>query len=107
MDDIEEIKKLLIRITNAVESISNYLTESNLQIKKVNKNINNLSVKSDSKAIESNDFSEIEDFLKSKKIIVKSVKKEDEADEVLDKISIFMGKRYSNIKTLYNNIKRN
>ena len=54
-----------------------------------------------------NDPSEIIGFLLTKDIKVKNVKPEDEADDVLDSISLFLGDRYSKVKKIYDLIKRN
>jgi len=49
----------------------------------------------------------IEDFLLSRNVSIKYIPSEEEADEILDKISIFMGNRYSLIKPFYEQIKYN
>ncbi|NPA14970.1 MAG: hypothetical protein GXO44_00300 [Deferribacteres bacterium] len=54
-----------------------------------------------------NDFSEIEEYLNSRGIRIKNIRPEGEADEVLDRIAFFMGNRFSHIKDLYRQIKRN
>lgn len=50
---------------------------------------------------------EIQEFLRSKGIQIKSIREEKESDEVLDKIAMFMGERYSDIKNFYGKIKSN
>jgi len=50
---------------------------------------------------------EIERFLLTHNVSIKNIPPEEEADEILDKISIFMGYRYSLIKPFYKQIKYN
>ncbi len=112
MDDMKDIKIVLERIANALESIAHNLSayrESNRNNEKFQKT-QDCTQKSIDRAIEMkfiNDFSEIEKFLNSKNIHIKSVRNENEADKFLDKIAFFMGNRYSHIKSLYKHIKRN
>ena len=49
---------------------------------------------------------DIEEFLNSRGIKIKTLKAEDSADDVLDSISLFMGNRFSHIKGLLQEIKR-
>lgn len=104
---MEEIKSILDRIAKALETIADYLIDKQVAINKENKNsFYKLSyIKTDENEFV-NDFSEIEEFLNSKNIKIKSIKDEDEEDEILDKIALFMGNRYSHIKNLYQHIKR-
>lgn len=51
------------------------------------------------------DSTEIQDFLISKGIQIKTVPSEQEGDESLNKIAIFMGNRYSRIRKFYDKLK--
>ncbi len=53
-----------------------------------------------------NDIQDIEEFLNSKNIRIKTLKENDDADSVLDKIALYIGKRYSLVKDLMMNMKR-
>lgn len=53
-----------------------------------------------------NDIQDIEEFLNSKNIRIKALKENDDADSVLDKIALYIGKRYPLVKDLIMNIKR-
>ncbi len=109
MDDVNEIKILLERIANALETIASslniYLKTSKNNNHKLQKNQDLTEINKERYFI--NDFSEIEEFLNSKNIRIKNIREEDESDEILDKMAFFMGNRYPYIKTLYQNIKRN
>ncbi|WP_353683282.1 hypothetical protein V4D30_05250 [Thermodesulfovibrio sp. 3907-1M] len=107
MNDIEDIKALLNRIAKALETIADYLNDKQVARSKENKDaFDSLSSVETDKNKFVNDFSEIEEFLNSKNIRIKSIKEEEESDEILDKIALFMGDRYSHIKNLYQHIKR-
>ena len=92
MDDMKEIKILLERIANALESIAHNLgtyREASKNNDKFQKTQNHTKR---TREIEfTNDFSEIEDFLNSKNIHIKNIREEDESDEILDKIAFFYG----------------
>ncbi|MDI6604252.1 MAG: hypothetical protein QME35_03795 [Thermoanaerobacteraceae bacterium] len=81
MNDIEEIKSLLERIAKSLEGIVDYLNN-----KEVEKNTENKKIieKDEHKLVNDSSESEIEKFLNSKNIKIKSIKKEDESDTVLD-----------------------
>ncbi len=105
------IEKLLERIAVALESISDKL---NMSVVKYNDTQNYFKPKRESEtdsigdkkiSIEIDNANIIE-FLEQKNITVKFVKPQDEIDEVLDSISLFMGDRYSRIKKIYNLIKK-
>lgn len=104
MDNEKEMKELLERIADALETIANCLSNGSKTSQKKN-NKHNINEEFSDNFI--NDFSEIEEFLRSKNISIKSVREEDEADKVLDRIALFMGNRYSNIKNLYQKMKKN
>ncbi len=55
----------------------------------------------------SNDITPILQFLAARNIKIKSYQTIDETDEILDNIAIFIGNKYSKIKKLYDNIRRN
>jgi len=108
MNDMENIKVLLERIAKALETIADYL--SNKQVARSKKNKDPLDRLSSIRTDENkfvNDFSEIEKFLNSRNIRIKSIKEEEESDEILDRIALFMGNRYSHIKNFYQCVKRN
>ena len=53
-----------------------------------------------------NDIQDIEEFLNSKNVRIKTLKESEEADSVLDRIALYIGKRYPLVKDLIMNIKR-
>ena len=105
----EELIKVLERIAFALEKIADSLNKD-----KINKNyfvepsvtmFDENKVEIQREAIK--DRKVIEDFLLSRNVSIKYIPPEKEADEILDKISIFMGNRYSLIKPFYEQIKYN
>jgi hypothetical protein len=105
----EELIKVLERIAFALEKIADSLNKD-----KINKNyfvepsvtmFDENKVEIQREAIKDREV--IEDFLLSRNVIIKYIPPEEEADEILDKISIFMGNRYSLIKPFYEQIKYN
>jgi len=105
----EELIKVLERIAFALEKIADSLNKD-----KINKNyfvepsvtmFDENKVEIQREAIK--DRKVIEDFLLSRNVSIKYIPSEEEADEILDKISIFMGNRYSLIKPFYEQIKYN
>jgi len=112
--ELNNIEKYLERIAIALEKISDKIDinpNDNVNRNLVNGGIDSKRVSNEEEtfveATHKNDNSEIIEFLSSKNISVKTVKPEDEADDVLDNISLFMGERYSKIKRVYDLIKRN
>jgi len=106
--NVEKIEIYLARIADALEKISEKIDNENTTsvIETINniegtvietENISNIFIK---------DNSELIRFLNSKNINVKVVKPEDEADDIMDNIALFMGNRYSKIKKIYDLIKR-
>lgn len=59
----------------------------------------------DEQTIQVNDINPIFRFLTERNIQVKTFQTDEEIDEVLDNIALFMGNRYNRIKKVYNSIK--
>jgi hypothetical protein len=53
------------------------------------------------------DRNELQDFLKTRGIQIKSIPPRQECDDILDRLAMFMGNRYSSIEKLYARIKSN
>jgi hypothetical protein len=104
----EELLKILERIASALEKISDILNKENIDIPK-NSVIEESFSTEDKDKIENEVIKErqhlIEDFLSSRKVIIRHIPPEDEADEILDRISIFIGNRYNLIKPFLQQIK--
>lgn len=106
----DQLLSVLERIASALEKIANHLN-SPIQTKAHTYHNHTpgphppLDLSDESTFI--NDTSDLEKFLNSKGVSIKHIREEDEADEVLDKIALFMGDRYSLIKKVYELIKRN
>lgn len=109
MNNEEELLKILKRIAIALEKISESLVkEVNYKIQdnrgeESSSTLINVSIPNDKEAnVEIKSVKErqkiIKDFLSSRNIEIKYIPPEDEADEILDKISIFMGNRFNLIK---------
>ena len=109
MVDINKLGEILERIANSLEVIAEYC-RSKMEMKGANireGNIMNNEVEFPSSELKvANDISKIEEFLHSRGIRIKSLRKEDNEDEVLDRIAFFMGERYSYIKEFYLYLKR-
>ncbi len=106
MGDLEDIKRLLERIADSLEEIAKAIKAKDKERKFI-KGTEEEKSESTETIDFVNDFSEIEEFLNSKGIRIKTIKEEEEYDEVLDRIALFMGNRFSQIKDLYKLIKRN
>jgi hypothetical protein len=100
------IEETFERIASALERIANVL--ESLEVKN-NQKLMALKPSLDEGLDEKefvNDIQDIEEFLNSKNIRIKSFKEIEDADGVLDKIALFIGKRYLFVKDLLMNVKR-
>jgi len=112
----ENFEKYIERIAIALERIANAITEKNIIISDVNdetidvnlekNNYANNNIEENNSEVIENDNTSLIEFLNSKNITVKYIKPEDEADKILDNIALFMGDRYTQIKKIYDLIKR-
>lgn len=108
----EELLKILERIASALEKISDCLNK-NHPIEGVNNKedigITQESISDDKIKAEFEEIKErqnlIKDYLLSRGITIKHIPVEDEADEVLNRISIFIGNRYNLIRPFLEQIK--
>ncbi len=101
MSDLGEVKQLLERIALALESIAESLSAERSQKTWRRASTSEQAVEGSHPAPQ-----EIETFLNQRGIRIKHVKVEEEADEVLDRIALFMGRKYQHIRDLYTLLKR-
>ncbi|BBE31751.1 hypothetical protein OSSY52_18920 [Tepiditoga spiralis] len=102
---MKKLEDVLERIANSLEEISNSLkTTSNINTQNIilKKEI----IKKEENIIEIPRKNEIEEFLNSKNIQIKTLKTEKNED-VLDNIAYFMGEKYENIEPILKLLKRN
>jgi hypothetical protein len=111
-----KIIELLERIATSLEKIADSIDSNDSKKRdKAKSSFKNLDVISlqdikdkSSKSSTSVERSQsIELFLTSKGISIKALRKEDESDEVLDNIALFIGDRFTLVKKLYRKIKKN
>lgn len=110
MKENNELIEVLNRIADSLEKVANnYKNKNIISLKNTltyigsESNLDKGTIKYDNFINKKND---IENFLLQKGIIIKTRKNEDSSDEILDRISLFMGSRYSLIKKVYEPIKR-
>ncbi|NOZ85723.1 MAG: hypothetical protein GXP49_05590 [Deltaproteobacteria bacterium] len=104
----DKLFQILERIAVALEKIALNITTNHISCSQISeKKTKDTEIEKISEDFFINDISEIEEFLNSKGVSIKVIKKEDDADEILDNIAFFMGNRYKYIKKLYSLIKRN
>lgn len=114
----EQLIGYLERITVALERISDFLSQSGNGVISINRNQvesfkKSLNEDSNEKTVDAtkddldnvNRICIIENYLNERKIKIKMIPQEDEADQYLDKIAVFMGKRYGLIKNFLEQIK--
>lgn len=108
----EELLKILERIASALEKISEALNKENRDIvpNSIIAENSHTFVNKDTSQVKAETIKEnpsiLEDFLLSRGVTIKNIPEEEEADETLDKISIFMGNRYSLIRPFIEQIKQ-
>lgn len=113
MEENKELIQVLNRIADSLEKIANNCNCSNKNIVHLKNTLTNnkleINLDKDKENLNSNNWvnnkNEIEAFLLQRGIKIKTIKSEDDSDEILDKISLFMGNRYSLIKKIYEPIK--
>ena len=105
----EKLINILERIAVALEKISNKETvvnsifdSSNRQVLEESETTNEIQ---DEQTIQINDINPILRFLAERNIQVKTFQTDEEIDDVLDNIALFMGNRYNRVKKIYNSIK--
>jgi len=111
--DNEKLINILERIAASLEKIaenSTYNLKSNtisdfkkLKETSVSENIEDTNKKEEKPV---NDINQILRFLADRNIQIKTFQTDEEVDDVLDNIALFMGNRYNKIKKVYNTIKR-
>lgn len=108
----EKLINILERIAVALEKIAHQEMQNNISFvnskEQIVKNLelkNNDEFEEEEENIHINDINPILRFLSEKNIQVKTFQTDEEIDDVLDNISLFMGSRYNNIKRVYNLIK--
>lgn len=107
----EKLINILERIAVALEQISGKGTiinsesnSSNGQVIEQSETINDLEIENE-QTTQVNDINPIFRFLADRNIQVKTFQTDEEIDDVLDNIALFMGNRYNRIKKVYNAIK--
>lgn len=103
----DKLFNILERIAVALERIANKNTDNNPTLNSVSeKDLEQIKETNDvDLVIQENDINPILRFLTERNIQVKTFQIEEEVDEVLDNIALFMGNRYTNINRVYNLIK--
>lgn len=114
--DNERLISILERIAKALETIAgknSFTIPLNVNSERQNNNefnnstTTNLEETNEEDLISVNDVNPIFRFLADKNIQVKTFQTDEEIDDVLDNIALFMGNRYNKVKKVYNTIKRN
>lgn len=109
MDD--KLIELIERIANALEKIADTLYLSkNLEFTEPNIVAENEAITFDLENEineEVNDINPIFRFLSDKNIQVKKFQTDEDIDDILDNVALFMGNRYNKVKKVYNSIKSN
>lgn len=110
--DNERLINILERIATALEKIaeknsSTLPLNTNSELQNINENNNSINSEeiNEQEIIPVNDVNTIFRFLADKNIQVKTFQTDEEIDDVLDNIALFMGNRYNRIKKVYNAIK--
>jgi len=105
----EKLINILERIAVALENIAGKETIKNSIIDSSNEQVFEQSETIDEivneQVIQINDINPIFRFLADRNIQVKTFQTDEEIDDVLDNIALFMGNRYNRIKKVYNSIK--
>lgn len=105
----EKLINILERIAVALENIAGKETIKNSIIDSSNEQVFEQSETIDEivneQVIQVNDINPIFRFLADRNIQVKTFQTDEEIDDVLDNIALFMGNRYNRIKKVYNSIK--
>lgn len=107
----EKLINILERIAVALEKIAGKETLINSVSKSSNGQVIEQTVKTNDleiengQAIQTNDINPIFRFLSERNIQVKTFQTDEEIDDVLDNIALFMGNRYNKVKKVYNAIK--
>jgi hypothetical protein len=97
-----EVLQVLERIANSLEKIADALAQEPRKTARTRK----FTVKNGENSLNSNYSNLIVDFLASHQIQIKTIPPEQETDEILDQIALFMGNRYGTIKKVYEPIKK-
>lgn len=110
--DNERLINILERIATALEKIaeknsSTLPLNTNSELQNINDNNNSINSEeiNEQEIIPINDVNTIFRFLADKNIQVKTFQTDEEIDDVLDNIALFMGNRYNRVKKVYNTIK--
>jgi len=110
--DNERLINILDRIATALEKIaeknsSTLPLNTNSELQNINENNNSINSEeiNEQEIIPVNDVNTIFRFLADKNIQVKTFQTDEEIDDVLDNIALFMGNRYNRVKKVYNTIK--
>lgn len=107
----EKLINILERIAVALEKIAGKETlinsvsnSSNGQVIEQTVKTNDLEIEN-GQTIQTNDINPILRFLSERNIQVKTFQTDEEIDDILDNIALFMGNRYNKVKKVYNAIK--
>ena len=101
---LERIAVALEKIADKKNIINSVFNSSNGQVVEQYETINDLEIENE-QTIQVNDINPIFRFLSERNIQVKTFKTDEEIDDVLDNIALFMGNRYNRVKKVYNSIK--
>lgn len=99
---LERIALALEKIADKEIIVNKIFDSSNKQVLEQPKKTNKIE---NEQTIQVNDINPIFRFLAERNIQVKTFQTEEEIDDVLDNIALFMGNRYNKIKKVYNSIK--
>lgn len=99
---LERIAVALEKIADQVTAVNPVFDRSNGRILKQSGTTNESNKE---QTIQANDINPILRFLADRNIQVKTFQTDEEIDDVLDNIALFMGNRYNRIKKVYNSIK--
>ena len=109
MENETQIATLLERIAIALEKIADSLTETNQS--KIQPDTIDAESRVSPEPVEAmspnNDITRLRNFLASRGISIKTIHPEQESDETLDKIALFIGNRFESVKRVLDSIKAN
>jgi len=109
LEDKPEITTLLERMAIALEKIADLLDVKDLPKIKSDTGdvVSFVSSELEYPTPPANDITKLQDFLSSRGISIKTIPPEQESDEILDKIALFIGGRLESVKGVLDSIKTN
>ncbi len=109
MENETQIATLLERIAIALEQIADSLAKTNQS--KIQPDTIDAESRVSTEPVEAmspnNDITRLRNFLTSRGISIKTIHPEQESDETLDKIALFIGNRFESVKRVLDSIKAN